>query len=120
VRSLPPIGAKYSAECFGPVATGRGKRRNLKKGRRRQVPSDEKQPVLLMRKVHLEQQANGLLEDLAQFIGISAEELLNIVLRTVMANDADFQRWRSQRRIQQESSPVPLEPSANAENREAA
>jgi len=27
--SLPPIGAAYSAECFGPVATGRGKRKEL-------------------------------------------------------------------------------------------
>jgi hypothetical protein len=93
---------------------------NLRKGRRRQVPSDAKQPVLLMRKVHLEQQANELLEDLARFIGISAEDLLNIVLRKMMANDADFQRWRSRRRVQQESSPAPLGPSANAENREAA
>jgi hypothetical protein len=25
--SLPPLGAKYSAERFGPVATGRGKRK---------------------------------------------------------------------------------------------
>jgi hypothetical protein len=25
--SLPPLGARYSAERFGPVATGRGKRR---------------------------------------------------------------------------------------------
>ena len=29
VRSLPPIGATYSAACFGPVATGRGKRTEL-------------------------------------------------------------------------------------------
>ena len=82
--------------------------------------SDAKQPVLLMRKVHLEQQANELLEDLARFIGISAEELLNIVLRKMMANDADFLRWRSQRRVQPESGPDPLRPSATAENREAA
>jgi hypothetical protein len=27
--SLPPLGAKYSAERFGPVATGRGKRKEL-------------------------------------------------------------------------------------------
>ena len=82
--------------------------------------SDAKQPVLLMRKVHLEQQANELLEDLARFIGISAEELLSLVLRKMMAKDADFQRWRSRRTVQQESSPVPLEPSVNAENTEAA
>ena len=82
--------------------------------------SDAKQPVLLMRRVHLEQQANELLEDLARFIGIGAQDLLNIVLRKMMANDADFQRWRSKRRVQQESSPVPLEPSATAQNTEAA
>ena len=82
--------------------------------------SDAKQPVLLMRRVHLEQQANELLEDLAQFIGIGAEDLLTIVLRKMMANDADFQRWRIRRRVQQESSPFPLEPSAIAENMEAA
>jgi hypothetical protein len=29
VGSLPPIGAENSAECFGPVATGREKRREL-------------------------------------------------------------------------------------------
>jgi hypothetical protein len=84
------------------------------------VPSDAKQQVLSMRRVHLEQQSNELLDDLARCIGISAEELLNIVLRKMMANDADFQRWRSRRRVQLESSPVPLEPSANAENMEAA
>ncbi len=82
--------------------------------------NDAKQPMLLMRKVHLEQQANELLEDLARFIGIGAEDLLNIVLRKMMANDADFQRWRSKRRVQQESGPVPLEPSAIAENMEVA
>jgi hypothetical protein len=83
------------------------------------VPSDAKEPVLLTRKVHLEQQANELLDDLARFIGISAEELLNIVLRKMMANDADFQRWRSQRRAQ-EGDPAFLEPSVSAENMEAA
>jgi len=84
------------------------------------VLKNSEQPVLLKRKIRLEQQANELLEDLAQFIGIGAEDLLDILLRKMMANDADFQRWRSRRRVQQESSPVPLEPSATAENREAA
>jgi hypothetical protein len=84
------------------------------------VLSDAKQPVLLKRKVQLEKQSNELLEDLARFIGISAEELLNIVLRKMMENDADFQSWRSRRRRQQEGGPGFLEPSANAENREAA
>jgi len=31
VGSLPPIGAATSAECFGPVATERGKRKELEK-----------------------------------------------------------------------------------------
>jgi len=73
-----------------------------------------------MRKVHFEQQANELLEDLAQFIGISEEELLNIMLRKMIANDADLERWRSQQRAQQGSGPVPPAPSATVENREAA
>jgi hypothetical protein len=84
------------------------------------VLKNSEQPVLLKRKIRLEQQANELLEDLARFIGISAEELLSLVLRKMMANDADFQRWRSRRTVQQESSPVLLEPSATAENMEAA
>jgi hypothetical protein len=83
------------------------------------VPSNAKQPVLLKRKISLEQQANERLEDLAQFIGISTEALLKIVLRTMLANDADFQSWRSQC-VPQAGSPAPLGPSANAENREAA
>jgi hypothetical protein len=29
VGSLPPTGTENSAECFGPVATGREKRREL-------------------------------------------------------------------------------------------
>lgn len=84
------------------------------------MPSDAKQPVLLKRKIHLEQQANDLLEDLARFIGISAEESPNIVLREMVAHYADCQRWRSKRRVSQEGRPVPLQPSANAANREAA
>ena len=84
------------------------------------MPSNAKQPVLLKRKIHLEQQANELLEDLARFIGISAEDALNIVLRKMMTNDACFQRWRSQRRVPQEGSPAPQGPAANVANREAA
>jgi hypothetical protein len=84
------------------------------------VPSDAKQPVLLKRKVQLEKQSNELLDNLARFIGVSAEELLNIVLRKMMANDADFQRWRSQRRVQPESDLAFPEPSSTAENMEAA
>ena len=82
--------------------------------------SHAKQPVLLMRKVHLERQVNLLLEGLARFIGISSEKLLNIVLRTMMANAADLQRRRRQQRVQQGRRVVPLRPSATAENREAA
>jgi hypothetical protein len=29
--SLPPIGAADSAECFGPVATGRGKEKGTRR-----------------------------------------------------------------------------------------
>jgi len=29
VGSLPPFGAAYSTECFGPVAAGGGKRKEL-------------------------------------------------------------------------------------------
>jgi hypothetical protein len=83
------------------------------------VPSDAKQPVLLKLKVHLEQQSSELLDDLAQFIGIGSEELLGIVLRKMMANDADFWSWRSQRRAQ-EGDPALLEPYVSAENMEAA
>jgi hypothetical protein len=84
------------------------------------VPSDAKQPVLLKQKIHFEQQSSELLDDLAQFIGIGSEELLNIVLRKMMTNDADFQSWRSQRKVQQEGDPALLEPSSSAENMEAA
>jgi hypothetical protein len=105
---------------FWPRRHRREREGNQKKGRRRQVPRNPKQPVLLKRNVHLAQQANELREDLARFIGISAEELLNIVLRKMMANDANFQNWRSTRRLQQEGGPVLLQPYANAKNREAA
>jgi hypothetical protein len=105
---------------LAPSPQEKKRERNRKRRRRKTVPSDAKQPVLLNQKIHLEQQANELLEDLARFIGISAEELLNIVLRKMMANDADFQTWRSQWSVQQEGSSVSPRPSANAENREAA
>lgn len=84
------------------------------------MPSDATQPVMVMRKIRLEQQANELLEDLAQFIGITAGEVLTIVLRTMIANDAHFQHWRGQQRVPSEGSLVRQEPSASAENREAA
>jgi hypothetical protein len=111
---------KVQRRVFWPRRHRREREGNQKKGRRRQVPRNPKQSVLLKRNVHLEQQANHLLEDLAWFIGISVEELPNIVLTKMMANDADSQSWRSQRRVPQEGSPAPLGPSPNAENREAA
>jgi hypothetical protein len=40
VRSLPPIGAKYSAERSGPVATGRGKRRELEERKEKASAKD--------------------------------------------------------------------------------
>ena len=84
------------------------------------MPSDAKQPVILKRRVRLEQDASELLEDYAGFIGISAEDVLNIVLKKMIANDMEFQSWLSQQNVQQEGGPVPLGASAGAENREAA
>jgi hypothetical protein len=57
------------------------------------VLSDLHEPVSLKRKVRLEQSANELLEDYAQFIGISAEDVLNVVLKKIMLNDMDFHGW---------------------------
>lgn len=84
------------------------------------MPTDATQPVLVKRKIRLDQQANELLEDLAQFIGITAEEVLTIVLRTMMANDRDFQHWRRRQRVPREASLVRPQLPANAENRDAA
>jgi hypothetical protein len=100
---------------LAPSPQERKREENHMRERKRQVPSDAKQPVLSKRKVCLEQQANELLGD---FIGISPEDALNIVLRK-MANDADSQ-WRSQRRVPQKGSPASLGPCVNAENRVAA
>jgi hypothetical protein len=84
------------------------------------MPRDSEQPVILKRKVHLEQQGSELLEDYAGFIGISAEDLLNIVLKKMIANDMEFQSWLSQQNVQQESSQLPLELSACVVGSEAA
>lgn len=73
----------------------RGEKGTRREEGKKQVPSDSEQPVILKRKVRLEQSANELLEDYAQFIGISAEDVLNVVLRKIMANDADFHGWMS-------------------------
>jgi hypothetical protein len=66
------------------------------------------QPVILKRKIRLEQDAGELLEDYARFIGISAEDVPNIVLKKMISNDMEFQSWLSQQNIQQQSSQSPL------------
>jgi len=78
------------------------------------------QPVVLKRKVRLEQDASELLEDYARFIGISAEDVLNIVLKKLMANDMEFQSWLSQQNVQQQSGRSPLGLSACVVETEAA
>ena len=81
---------------------------------------DSEQPVILNRKVRLEQDASELLEDYAGFIGISAEDVLNMVLKKMIANDMEFQSWLSQQNVQQQSSQLPLELSACVVGTEAA
>ena len=66
--------------------------------------ADFEQPVTLRRKVRLEQDASELLEDYARFIGIGAEDLLNIVLRRMIADDMEFQSWLSHQNVQQQGS----------------
>ena len=81
---------------------------------------DSEQPVVLKQKVQLEQDASDLLDDYARFIGISAEDVLNIVLKKLIANDMEFQSWLSQQNIQKQGSQSPLELSACAVETEAA
>ncbi len=81
---------------------------------------DSEQPVVLKRKVRLEQDTSELLEDYARFIGISAEDVLNIVLKEMISNDMEFQSWLSQQNVQQQSSQLPLEVSACVVGTEAA
>ncbi len=69
---------------------------------------NSEQPVILKRIVRLEQDASELLEDYARFIGISAEDVLNIVLKKLMANDMEFQSWLSQQNVQQQGSQSPV------------
>ena len=78
------------------------------------------QPVILNRKIRLEQDASELIEDYARFIGISAEDVLNIVLNKLMANDMEFQSWLSQQNVQQQGSQSPLGLSACVVGTEAA
>jgi len=72
------------------------------------VLKDSEKPVILKRKVRLEQDASELLEDYARFIGISAEDVLNIVLKKMIANDMEFQSWLSQQNVQQRGSESPF------------
>ena len=81
---------------------------------------DSEQPVLLKRKVRLEQHASELLEDYARFIGISAEDVLNLVLKKMIGNDMEFQSWLSQQNVQQQGSQSPLGLSACVVETEAA
>jgi hypothetical protein len=81
---------------------------------------DSEQPVTLGRKVRLEQDASELLEDYARFIGISAEDVLNIVLKKMIANDMEFQSWLSQQNVQQQGSQSSLGLSARVAESEAA
>ena len=78
------------------------------------------QPVILKRKIRLEQDAGELLEDYARFIGISAEDVLNIVLKKMIANGMEFQAWLSQQNGQQQASQSPLGLSACLVETEAA
>ncbi len=78
------------------------------------------QPVILKRKIRLEQDASELLEDYARFIGISAEDLLNMVLKKMIANDMEFEAWLSQQNVQQQGSQSPLGLSGCAVETEAA
>ena len=81
---------------------------------------DSEQLVVLKRKVRLEQDASELLEDYAGFIGISAEDVLNIVLKKLIGNDMEFQSWLSQQNVQQQGSQSPLGLSACVVGTEAA
>ena len=81
---------------------------------------DSEQPVILKRKIRLEEDTSELLEDYARFIGISAEDVLNIVLKKMIANDMEFQSWLSQQNVEQQGSQSPLGLSACAVETEAA
>lgn len=81
---------------------------------------DSQQPVVLKRRVRLEQDTSELLEGYAWFIGISAEEVLNIVLKKMIANDMEFQSWLSQQNGHQQGSQTLLGLSACVVETEAA
>ena len=81
---------------------------------------DSEQLVVFKRKVRLEQDTSELLEDYSGFIGISAEDVLNIVLKKMIANDMEFQSWLSQQNVEQQGSQSPLGLSACVVETEAA
>jgi hypothetical protein len=105
---------------LAPSPQGEKKERNWKRGRRKRVLRISEQPVILKRKIRLEQDASELLEDYARFIGISAEDVLNIVLKKLIANDMEFQSWLSQQNVQQQSDQIPVGLSACVMGTEAA
>ena len=84
------------------------------------MPRAPERRVILKRKVRLEQDASELLEGYARFIGISAEDVLNIGLKKMIANDMEFQSWLSQQNVQQQGSHSPLGLSACVVETEAA
>jgi hypothetical protein len=84
------------------------------------VLRDSEQPVILKRKVRLEQDASEVLEDYAWFIGISAEDVLNILLKKMIGNDMEFQSWLSQQNAQQQGSQSALGLTACVVETEAA
>ncbi len=81
---------------------------------------NSEQPVILKRKVRLEQDASELLEDYARFIGVSAEDVLNIVLKKMIGNDMEFQSWLGQQNVQKQGSQSPFGLSACVVETEAA
>jgi hypothetical protein len=118
--SLPPIGAQTAPCVLAPSPQGEEREGNRKRGRRKRVLRISEQPVILKRKIRLEQDASELLEDYARFIGICAEDVLNIVLKKLIANDMEFQSSLSQQNIQKQGSQSPLGLSACAVETEAA
>ena len=84
------------------------------------MPLVKKAPGIMTREVRLEEPVNELLEDYARFIGISAEDGLNIVLKKMIGNDMEFQSWLSQQNVQQQGSQSPFGLSACVVETEAA
>ena len=59
------------------------------------MPIVPRQPVIVKREIRLEQHVNELLEDYAQFIDSSPEDVVNSVLKKMIAKDRDYKRWKS-------------------------